>query len=460
MPKPKPTNPKSKPPKIHDLFEEIKNPDAAGIDLAASEAVVAVGVGRDTVAVRTFSLFTRGLHELRDWLQQCGVRTVALESTGNYWVCLYEVLEEAGIDVWLVNARHVKRVPGRKTDVCDAQWLQQLHRCGLLRKAFRPAQKIAGLRHVIRHRSALLQRAAAALQMVQKTLVECNLRLHHVLSDLDGVSGQRLVEAILAGEHDPKKLAQLRDGRCRVSTQQLIAALEGHYRAEYLFVLQQDWEHWKQTRAAIEQCDQKLEQLIKAIEVEQSEPPAKLEVPARSHKNSFSFNLQEEGLRFYGVDLCTVPGFSTSTLAVLMSEVGSAADLREHFANAQAFSSWLCLCPENRITGGKVFASKTRQSSNRLAAALRMAVQGLSHSKTALGDYCRAMKARLGKAEGVTATAHKLARIIYAMIAHQQNYDPLKPFAMTPRKQSRMIASLKRKAERLGLLLVPAPTPS
>lgn len=458
MAKPNKANSKAKQPKIHDLLQEIKNPHAAGIDLASSEAVVAIGSEGVPAEVRTFSLFTRGLHELRDWLLQNGVTTVAVESTGNYWVCLYETLEEAGIGVWLVNARHVKRVPGRKTDVCDAQWLQQLHRCGLLTKAFRPAQRIVGLRHLMRHRSSLIARGTGALQLVQKTLVECNLRLHHVLSDLDGESGQRIVEAILKGERDPRALALLRDRRCRASEQELIDALQGQYRPEYLFVLGQDWEHWKQTRAAIEACDQQIEQLLTSIPLEEEHPEAQIAAAARSHKNSFGFDLQKEGLRFYGVDLCTVPGFSTSSLAVFMSEVGSRADLLKNFANGQAFSSWLCLCPENRITGGKVFASKTRKSSNRLAAALRMAVQGLSHSKSSLGEYCRAMKGRLGKAEGVTATAHKLARIIYAMIANRQNYDPEKPFELTPRKRSRIIANLKRKAQRLGLTLAPLQT--
>ena len=456
MPKPNQDPQESKQPKFHDLLQEIKNPNAGGIDLASAEAVVAVPMGRDPSAVRTFSLYTRGLHELRDWLLTCGITTVAVESTANYWVCLYDVLEEAGIEVWLVNARHVKRVPGRKTDVCDAQWLQRLHCSGLLTKAFRPAQQIVGLRHLMRHRAGLVQRAIAALQKVQKTLVECNLRLHHVLSDLDGATGQRLVEAILAGEHDPEKLALLRDRRCRVSHQELVDSLRGHYRPEYLFVLQQDWDHWKQTRVAIEQCDRKIDEWLKSVELEESYPEAKIESVARSHKNSFGLDLQQEALRFYGVDLCTIPGVSTSTVAVLMSEVGSRSDLLKHFANAQAFSSWLCLCPENRITGGKVFASKTRKSSNRLATALRMAAQGLSNAKSALGDYSRAMKARLGKAEGITATAHKLARIIFSMIATRQSYDPEKSFALTPRKRSRLIATMERRAQRLGFTLVPA----
>ena len=266
MPKRNQKTRKSKQPKVQDLLEEIKNLNAAGIDLASDEAVVAVPPGRDPSSpVRTYSLFTRGLHELRDRLLECKVRTVAVESTGNYWVCLYEVLEEAGIEVWLVNARHVKRVPGRKTDVCDAQWLQQLHASGLLTRAFRPAAKFVGLRHLMRHRAGLLQRPSAALLMVQKTMIECNLRLHDVISDLDGQTGQCIVEAILAGEQDPQKLAAMRHRRCRASQQEIVDALQGHYRPEYLFVLEQDWTHWKQTRAAIEQCDQKISDLLKGI---------------------------------------------------------------------------------------------------------------------------------------------------------------------------------------------------
>jgi transposase len=441
---------------VQDLLQSRQHPDAAGIDLAATEAVVALPPER-AAEVRTFSLYTQGLYALRDWLLACGIHTVAMESTGNYWVCLYEVLEEAGIAVWLVNARHVKAVPGRKTDVCDAQWLQQLHSCGLLKKAFRPALQIAGLRYVMRHRAGLLQRATAALQAVQKTLVECNLRLHHVFSDLDGVSGPRMVEAILAGERDPQKLAALRDRRCRTPLSEVLEALQGHYRPALLFVLGQDWAYWKQTREALQACDQQLEALLQACTTEEPAPEARLGAVARAHKNSFGFDLQKEGLRFYGVDLCTMPGFSTSSLAVLLSEVGPRDELLKYFPNAQAFSSWLCLCPENRITGGKVFAAKTRPSSSRLSAALRMAAMALGHAKNALGDFCRRMKARLGKAEGITAVAHKLARMLYAMIATRQTYDESKAFALTPRRKARQLAHLQRQATRLGFALIPTP---
>jgi len=213
--------------------------------------------------------------------------------------------------------------------------------------------------------------------------------------------------------------------------------------------------YWKQTREALKECDQKLEELLQNCTTEADARELKVATVARSHKNSFGFDLQQEALRFYEVDLCTIPAVSSSTLAVLMSEVGPRADLLKHFANAQAFSSWLCLCPENRITGGKVFAAKTRPTSNRLSTALRMAAMALGHSKTELGNFCRRMKARLGKAEGITAAAHKLARIIYTMIVTRQSYDESKAFALSPRKQARQLANLRRQATRLGFALVP-----
>jgi transposase len=445
--------------KAPEVLQPNKHPDAAGIDIASAEAVVAVPLEKvkEGAPVRTFSLYSQGLYELRDWLQACGVRTVAMESTGNYWICLYEVLEEAGIDVWLVHAQHVQAVPGRKTDVCDAQWLQQLHACGLLRKAFRPGREVVGLRYVMRHRAGLLQRGSQALQAMQKTLVECNLRVHHVLSDLDGESGQRIIAAILGGEQRPEVLADLCDRRCRTPKAEVIEALRGHYRAEYLFVLRQDWENWQAVRAAIKACDEQLAELVggcAAGPLPAPEPEQPLQ-RTRAHKNSFAFDLSREAWRFYEVDLCTIPGISASTVAVLMSEIGPRTTLLEHFKSAQAFSSWLCLCPQNRITGGKVLSAKTRPSRHRLSAALRMAAMALGHAHDTLGDYCRRMKARLGKAEGITVVAHKLARMIYQMIATRQNYDEAKAFYVTPQKRSRQIAELHKKAARYGFALAP-----
>ena len=234
------------------------HPDAAGIDVGAEEFVVAVPIGRCDEPVRTYTTFTSGVHALRDWLLEYGITTAAMESTGNYWITLYDALTEAGIDVYLVNARHVKGVPGKKTDVCDAQWLQQLHAAGLLRKSFRPALEIVPLRFLMRHRSEMVGDSAKQLQLMQKSLTEMNLKLQHVFSDIDGFSAQAIIDAILAGERDPAILAALRDKRCRSSAEDIIEALRGDYREEYLFVLRQSQQTYRQLREAIARCDEKL----------------------------------------------------------------------------------------------------------------------------------------------------------------------------------------------------------
>lgn len=454
-------------PKIEPgVLDRITHPNAAGIDLAAEELVVAVPRDRAEKFVRTFGSFTSDLLAVRAWLQACGIETVALESTGNYWVPLYQVLEDAGIEVYLVNARVVKGIGGRKTDVADAQWLQpfgpelmaegQLHAAGLLRKSFRPAKDVATLRYLMRHRGNLLRSAATELQLMQKTLNECNLQLHHVFSDLDGQSAQRIIEAILAGERDPQKLAALRDGRCRTPLAKVLKALQGEYRAEYLFVLGQNLERWQQTQRAITALDAQIQAAVAAIEVDEPAPASEPLPKRRGHKNSPAFDLFAEAFRFYGVDLAQVPGIATSTLSTLMSELGTGSQILAAFPTAKAFCSWLCVCPDNQISGGKVLVAKTRQSANRVAAALRLCAQALGHCKGLLGEFSRRMKGRLGKAEGITATAHKLARILYALLTTRQSYDEAKAFLLTPAKKARRIKQLMAQAARLGLQLTPA----
>jgi transposase len=439
-----------------NVLQRVAHPDAAGVDVGAEEMVVAVPRDRDVNFVRTFGTFTSDLHKIREWLHQCGIKTVALESTGNYWVALYQILEDGGLDVWLVNARHVKGIGGKKTDVTDAQWIQQLHAAGLLRKSFRPAKEIAAVRSLMRHRVNLLQIAAAALQHMQKTLNECNVQIHHVFSDLDGESAQRILEAILAGERDPQTLAKMRDGRCRTPLAEVLKALEGEYRDEHLFVLSQCHVRWKQTQAALAELDVRIQQAVAAISIEDSEPQTSALPKRRLHKNSPAFDIFAQAHRFYGVDLAQVPGVASSTLGVLMSELGTGPQILAAFKSAKAFCAWLGLCPENKISGGKVLSAKTRQSANRVAAALRLCGQALGHAKSALGDYTRRMKGRLGKAEGITAAAHKLARIIFSMITSRQGYDEAKAFAIPPAKKARRIKNLLAQAARLGLQLAPA----
>ena len=435
------------------------NPDAGGIDIGATEIVVAVPPARCAEHVRTFTSFTGGLRELRDWLLVCGVTTVAMESTGNYWVNCYDMLEEVGIEVCLVNARHVKGVPGKKTDVCDAQWLQQLHAAGLLKKSFRPAQDVLRLRYLVRHRDSLVRENASHVHRIQKVLTEMNLKLHHVFSDIDGVSGRAIIKAILSGERDPKVLAALRDGRCQSAESDVLAALEGNYRPEYLFVLGQLQTQWEEIRRHLANLDGEIASLVGDIgpAARPSAEPALR--PGRKRKqtgkNAIALDFRKEGLRYYGVDLLEIDGISSGVLTALMSEIGPRDNLLESFASADRFCAWLGVCPCNQISGGKVLRSGTRKTRNRLAEALRLAAFGLERAKCRMGEYCRRMKGRLGKAEGITATAHKLARVVYAMIANGRSYDEAEAFRTNPGVEQKRLKTLKALAGKLGFQLVP-----
>ena len=436
-----------------------QHPHAAGIDIGARELVAAVPAQSTTgPAVRTFTSFTADVEALRDWLLACGIKTAAMESTGNYWITAYDLLEAAGIEVYLVNARHVKGVPGRKTDVQDAAWLQQLHAAGLLGKSFRPARDIVPLRYLMRYRQGLVAAAAQQVQAMQKVLTELNLKIQHVFSDIDGVSAQAIITAILAGERDPARLAALRDRRCRSPLATIQQALAGSYREEYLFVLRQSQSTWQRLQEDISACDAQLTVLTQRVE---AEAPGALPAPApdtqrKPSKNSPQMDVFDEAWRYYGVDLSAVPGVSSGLLSVLMSELGTGVQILQSFRSGSAFASWLGLCPDNRISGGRILKAKTRQVANRVANALRLGVFGLHRSQTKMGEYTRRMKGRLGKAEGLTAAAHKLARILYALIATRHSYNEAEAFKITPRSRQRQHAQLLKQAQILGFQLVPA----
>lgn len=436
------------------LLQSSVHPDAAGIDLGAEELVAAVPVDRDDRPVRTFGTFTTDLHSLRDWLLERGIRTVAMESTGNYWIAPYQILEDAGIRVFLVNARHVKAVPGKKTDVCDAQWLQHLHTAGLLKGSFRPDKEIVPLRYLTRHRARLVESASQSILHMQKVLTEMNIKLHHVFSDLDGMSSMRILDAILNGERDPRVLWQLRDGRCKATWEKFAAAVHGDWRSEYLFVLGQCVERWRETHKHIGACDEQIQQLITSVTGITTCPAPEMKEKC-SGKNGFASSIRKEAWRFYGVDLGTIDGVSTGTLAVLMSELGTGGQILGSFRSGAAFASWLGLCPNNKITGGKIIQAKTRQVANKVAKALRLAVMGINHSKNELGQYLRRMKGRLGKAEGITAAAHKLARIIYAMIRARTPYDEKIACQSNPKTLQRRLKNLQATATKLGFKIIP-----
>jgi transposase len=428
--------------------------DAAGIDISPEVIYVAVDPQRTAQPVQAFGTFTQELHRICKWLKACGVRTVAMESTGVYWIPLYQVLERNGFEVYLVNARHYKNVPGRKTDVCDAAWLQYLHAVGLLVGSFRPGQKTCALRTVLRHRAALVQAASEHIQHMQKSLDQMNVQIHRVLSDITGVSGLAMVEAILRGERDVQRLAALRDGRVQASEASIMAALEGDYQEEHLFTLRQSLDSYRHYQKLMTECDQRIRQMLDEFE-DRSQgqgPPA----PRKQMRTRDDEALRREYHRIFGTDLTAIPSINIGTIEVLAGEVGP--DL-SRFRSAAAFASWLGLCPNNQVTGGKLLSSKTKKVQSRLAGALRMAAESLCRDKSYLGEYYRRLRARLpgGAPEAITAAAHKLARIVFTLITRRQEYDESKYGVAEARNVQKQRHRLIKQARRLGLVLIEQP---
>jgi transposase len=435
----------------------ILNPAAAGIDIGATEIYVAVRPDCDPEPVRSFSTFTEDLHQLADWLKACGIKTVAMESTGVYWIPLFQILEARGFYVCLVNARYYQNVPGRRTDVSDCQWLCYLHSVGLLRPSFRPADQVCVLRSLVRHRESLIQTASSHVLRMQKALNQMNLQIHHVISDITGLTGLRIIDAILAGERKPTTLAKMRDRRIRASEETVMKSLVGDYRREHLFALRQSLKAWRNCQQLIAECDREIEQELNLFDdiVDSAAhplPAAKVRRRNRFH-NEPDFDLRLHLYRIFGVDLTAVPGIHVLTAHMLLAEVGP--DL-SRFRSAAAFASWLGLCPDNDVSGGKKLSAKTRQVSNRAAWALRMAVTGLRKSQSWLGDFYRRMRAKLGAPKAITATAHKLARIIFHLLTTHQAYDESVFAKLEHKTHLRMQAKLKKQAQALGFQLVPA----
>jgi transposase len=433
----------------------VIEPHAAGIDVGATQVFVAVPADRDPESIRSFETFTVELEKLADWLQQCRIQTVAMESTGVYWIPLFQILEKRNIEVCLVNARHVKNVPGRKTDVEDCQWIQHLHSVGLLRGSFRPDDEICAIRSLWRHRDNLIQLATVHLQHMQKALDQMNLQIHHVISDLAGTTGLAIVDAILAGERDPHELAKLRDRRIKASEETIMKSLVGDYREEHLYVLRQSLECYRTYRKMIQDLDVRVKHRMGRLPSKvdpAAKPLGKERNPRKTPRRTEPLDLRLELYRTFGVDLTQVPGINALTAQVLLTEVGTSL---ARFPTAAAFCSWLRLCPEPRISGGQVLSSKTRPTKNRAALALRLAAQALHKSQTFLGDYFRRMKARLGPPKAITAVAHKLARIVYHMITRQQEYDMTIFQEQERRVQDRKRNRLCAQARDLGFQLVP-----
>lgn len=432
---------------------------AAGIDIGAREIYVAVPPDSCADNVRSFPTFTEDLHALRDWLKDCGVTAVAMESTGVYWIPLFQILEAAGIEVCLVNARHCKNLPGRKTDVQDCQWLQYLHSVGLLRGSFRPADQVCAVRTILRHRDALVRGAGRCVSHLHKALTQMNVQLHHVISDLTGVTGQAILTAVLAGERDPQKLAALKDHRIKASRDVIAKSLQGDWRAEHLFTLQQTHALWLQHQTLITACDAQIEAMLQAFDAKADLKAAPLPPAKSSHKqaqrNEPQFQAREECYRVLGVDLTAVPGFAAPTVLVLLCELGP--EFAEKFPTAKHFGSWLGLCPDNRITGGKIYSVKTRDVKSRVAEALRLAAQSLWQAKNYFGELFRRWKARLGSPKAITAMAHKLARVLWHLLKYKQPFNPA-VFAKEEEKMKRKkLQRLQNMAASLNYQLIPQP---
>ena len=432
--------------------------NAAGIDVGSESHWVAVPADRSALPVREFKSVTPDLVALADWLETCDIDTVAMESTGGYWIPLYEVLEARGIEVLLVNARHVKGVPGRKSDIRDCQWLQQLHTFGLLRGSVRPAAPIAALRSLVRHRDQLVTSAAAYIQRMQKALVLMNVQLHTVLSDITGGTGLAIVRDIVAGETDPAVLARHRHPRCKATPAEIVAALTGHYQAEHLFVLRQAVELYDVYQAQIRRCDDEIQAQIHTLEPPCAASTAPLAPPRRRTRstNEPTFDLRSPLYTLCGgVDLTAVPGLGPYGALKLIAEVG--LDMRR-WATGQHFVSWLTVAPRPQISGGKVLGSRTQPSANRAAKILRLAAMSLGRSDHALGAFYRRLAARAGKAKAITATARKLGLLVYRMLRDRMPYREQTAAAYDQQQRTRILRGLRRRAASLGLELVDTQT--
>jgi transposase len=445
---------------------EVIHPNAAGIDIGNGAHYVAVRPDHDPDSVRRFECFTVDLHRIADWLQQCEVTTVAMQSTGVYWIPLYEILDSRGFDVYLVNARHTRNLPGRKSDVQESQWLLKLHTYGLLSNSFHATADIRMLRLYWRQRNDHVQAVSMCIQRMQKVLTQMNVQLANVISDLSGATGQRIVRAILAGERDPQVLAQLRDPRVRASVEEIAKSLEGSWQPALLFLLKQEVDMYDTYLQRITECDREVEAHLKRF-VDRNTTTAQDATPSPgattspegtrrkrrkiAHSHAPQFDLASELRRISGVDLTRIDGINVGVAQTLVSEIGlemSCWPTEGHFA------SWLGLCPDNRITGDKVRSKGTRRVISRAANALRIAASTLLKSRSYLGAQYRRFRTKLGAPKAITAMAHKLARLVYRMLKYGQEYVDKGVEYYEERHRQQQITLVKKKAAKLGLLLV------
>ncbi len=450
-------------PSHHTRLETLAavHPNAAGLDIGSETIVAAVPPDRDEQSVRAFATFTPDLHALVAWLLACGIDTVAMESTGVYWIAIYELLEQAGITCYLVNARHVKSVPGRKSDWNDAQWLQKLHMLGLLHASFRPDAEIRALRTLARHRAELIRHRAPHILHMQQALKQMNIQLSEVLSDITGVTGQAIVRAIVGGERDAAVLAQLRAPGCKRTEVEIAKALTGTWQDTQIFILAQNLQLYDFYTTQLTACDREMERYYQGMESRGEQdaplpdlPPRK---PGSKSKNEPSFNVRAQLARIIGVDLVGVMGLSASSAQTIISEIGT--DMSK-FPTVKHFCAWLALAPRNDISGGKVLRSRTMKVRSRANQAFRQAAESVARSQSSLGRYFRAMRARLGPEQAIVATAHKIARIVYHLLITKEPYREESMEEADRKRQERELKQLARRAQKLGYSLKPMAEPA
>jgi transposase len=441
-------------PRVSSSVLERINPNVAGIDCGSAEHFVSVPPDRDPASVQSFRTFTSDLHRLAEWLSTCGITSVAMEATGVYWIPVFEILEARGFEVILVNARHVKNVPGRKTDVLDCEWLRELHSVGLLRGSFRPADSIVALRGYMRHRDTMVQSMSALVQRMHKALVQMNLQLPLVITDIMGMTGQLILRDIVAGRTDPQALAQHRDPRCRASHAEIVAALTGNYRPEHVFVLKQNLELFDAHQGQLTACDAAIEMQLQQLSAQVVQPAAPM--PAARTKSSRraqepAFEIRRYLYQMTGVDLSQMDGIGPYTALRLISEIGT--DMNR-WRTEQHFTSWLTLAPQNKISGGRLLHSRTAPSANRAAAIFRLVAMSVGKTQTALGAFYRRLGARIGKAKAITATARKVAILVYRTLKGELTYRDPGPEAYNAQQRTRVLRRLRERAETLGFALV------
>jgi transposase len=440
---------------------EVVHRDAAGIDIGSREHYVAVGPDRDAQPVRNYGCFTSELYRMAAWLKECGTKTVVLQSTGVYWIPVYDLLEQQGFEVWLVNARETRNLPGRKTDVQESQWLLKLHTYGLLRRSFRPTAEIRAIRSCWRERAEYVQQAGVCVQRMQKAFTEMNVQLSTVISDLSGVTGLKIIRAIVAGERDGRKLAEFRDPNIKATKEMIALSLEGTWLPEQLAIVQRQLADWDHVQSQMASCDRDLALLLRNLPTAELVTPTPVEPTAgtpkkrirkRSSRNQPAFDIASELQRVSGVDLTRIDGIHAMTVQTLVSEAG--LDMSK-WPTEHHFASWIGLTPNNDTSGGKVLKRRTRKVVSRLATALRMAATTLRESQSYLGAQFRRFRARLGPPKAITAMAAKLAKLIYRMLRHGHAYVDRGAAQYEERFRQQKLKNMIKQAAQQGFALVP-----